>query len=501
MGDRERLERELARLGSIGDGRGRIEIVHAEERIEMDDPPTVVRKKRRSSLVVCAELVREGKAQAMVSAGNTGAAMVAAKLFLGALPGVDRPALAAVFPNPRGRTVVLDVGANVDSRPEHLRQFAVMGHFYAQEVVGITRPADRPAVDRRGRGERAPASRARCSASLKATGLNFIGNVEGRDVFNGEADVVVCDGFVGNVLLKSAESMAELIVSMMREELRRTARTRLGGWLARPAFLAFKRRTDYAEYGAVPLLGVAGGCFIAHGRSNAKAIRSSIQRAVEFGGRRAARQDPRQGRGAARRRGAPGRRGRRSVRGPHRQRRELTADGRDCLQPKTAFLFPGQGSQKIGMGRAWAEAFPAARAVFDEASEALGFDVAKLCWEGPDSELQLTANTQPAILTASVAIERVLAAHGLVPDAVAGHSLGEYSALVAAGVLACSRCRPPGAAPRRADAGGGAGRRRRDGGDPRARRPTRSAALAADRRRPPPARSARSPTTTRPSRR
>ena len=281
VGDAKRLERELQRLGRGGDAGGRIEVVHAEERIEMDDPPTVVRKKRHSSLVVCAELVREGNAQAMVSAGNTGAAMVAAKLFLGALPGVDRPALAAVFPNPRGRTVGRDVGANVDSRPEHLRQFAVMGHISEQEGVSISAP--RIGLLSIGEEEAKGSGLTReVFRSLKATGLNFIGNVEGRDVFNGEADVVVCDGFVGNVLLKSAESMAELIVSMMREELRRTVRTRLGGWLARPAFVAFKRRTDYAEYGAVPLLGVAGGCFIAHGRSNAKAIRSSIQRAVEF---------------------------------------------------------------------------------------------------------------------------------------------------------------------------------------------------------------------------
>ncbi|MGE0641943.1 MAG: phosphate acyltransferase PlsX [Thermoanaerobaculia bacterium] len=278
VGERTRLERELSRLAN---SRGRIEIVHAEERIEMDEPPTVVRKKRNSSLVVCAELVREGRAAAMVSAGNTGAAMVAAKLFLGAIPGVDRPALAAVFPNPHGRTVVLDVGANVGTRPEQLRQFAVMGHFYAQEVVGTTSP--RIGLLSIGEEEAKGTDVTReVFRTLKSTGLNFIGNVEGRDVFNGEADVVVCDGFVGNVLLKSAESMAELIVSMMREELSRTSRTKLGGWLAKPAFLAFKRRTDYAEYGAVPLLGVAGGCFIGHGRSNAKAIRNAIQRAVEF---------------------------------------------------------------------------------------------------------------------------------------------------------------------------------------------------------------------------
>jgi glycerol-3-phosphate acyltransferase PlsX len=166
VGDRQRLERELQRMGSIGEGRGRIEVVHAEDRIEMDDPPTVVRKKRRSSLVVCADLVREGKAQAMVSAGNTGAAMVAAKLFLGALPGVDRPALAAVFPNPRGRTVVLDVGANVDSRPEHLRQFAVMGHFYAQEW-GHTAPRSASRSAKRLR-QRRHARRLRCPVGDRA---------------------------------------------------------------------------------------------------------------------------------------------------------------------------------------------------------------------------------------------------------------------------------------------------------------------------------------------
>ncbi len=278
VGDRAAIERELDRLGGSND---RIEIVHADEVVGMVESPTAVRRKRRSSIYLCAELVRDGRAQAMVSAGNTGAAMVAAKLLVGAVPGVDRPALAAVFPNRHGRTVVLDVGANVDSRPEHLRQFAVMGHFYAQEVIGVTRPRigllSIGEEDAKGNDVTRDAAKA-----LAATGLNFVGNVEGRDVFNGEADVVVCDGFVGNVLLKSAEAMAELVVGMVREELLRTSRTRFGGWLARPAFANFARRTDYAEYGAVPLLGVAGGCFIGHGRSNAKAVRNAVRRAVEF---------------------------------------------------------------------------------------------------------------------------------------------------------------------------------------------------------------------------
>jgi len=278
VGDRSRLERELGRWGRPD---GRLEIVHSEEVVGMDEPATAVRRKRRSSLAVCAELVRDGEAAAMVTAGHTGAAMVAAKLIVGAVPGIDRPALAAVFPNRHGRTVVLDVGANVDCRPEHLCQFAVMGHFYAQEVIGTPRPRvgllSIGEEEQKGTGTTRDAARA-----IDAAGLEFVGNVEGHDVFNGSCDVVVCDGFVGNVLLKAAEAMADLIVGMMREELVRTSRTRVGGWLARPAFVNFQRRTDYAEFGAVPLLGVRGGCLIGHGRSNAKAVRSAIRSAAEF---------------------------------------------------------------------------------------------------------------------------------------------------------------------------------------------------------------------------
>jgi glycerol-3-phosphate acyltransferase PlsX len=278
VGDRGRLERELQRWGRPD---GRLEIVHAEEVVGMDEPATAVRRKRRSSLMVCAELVRDGRAGAMVTAGHTGAAMVAAKLAIGATPGIDRPALAAVFPNRRGRTVVLDVGANVDCRAEHLCQFAVMGHFYAAEVIGTPRP--RVGLLSIGEEEQKGTDATRDAARALATsGLHFVGNVEGHDVFNGACDVVVCDGFVGNVLLKASEAMADLIVGMMREELFRSSRTRMGGWLAKPAFVNFQRRTDYAEFGAVPLLGVEGGCFIGHGRSNAKAIRNAIRGAAEF---------------------------------------------------------------------------------------------------------------------------------------------------------------------------------------------------------------------------
>lgn len=284
VGDRRVIEGELERLGGVprGGGAGSLEIVHAEEAVGMDEPAVApIRQKRRSSVRLCAELVREGRAQAMVTAGNTGAAMIAAKMVIGTIPGVDRPALAAVVPNAAGRTVLLDVGANVDSKPAHLRQFAVMGHFYAQEVMGT--PSPRTGLMSIGEEEGKGTDITReVFKVLKTTGLNFVGNVEGRDVFNGSTDVVVCDGFVGNVLLKGAEALAQLLGRMLREELRQSTRTRLGYLMARPAFDGLRARTDYREYGAAPLLGVDAGCFIGHGRSNARAIQNSVRRAVEF---------------------------------------------------------------------------------------------------------------------------------------------------------------------------------------------------------------------------
>lgn len=279
VGHVPRIREELERLGGQLE---QIEIVPAEEVVDMDEPAiTPIRRKPRSSIRICAELVREGRAQALVTAGNTGAAMIAAKMVVGTVPGVDRPALATVLPSARGRSVLLDVGANVDSKPHHLRQFAVMGHFYAQEVLHTEAP--RVGLLSIGEEEIKGTDLTReVFRVLQTTGLNFIGNVEGGDVFGGDVDVVVCDGFVGNVVLKGAEAMAEMLVGMVREELGRTLRTRLASRLGRPAFAALKRRIDYAEYGAAPLLGIEGGCFIAHGRANAKAVASSIRRAVEF---------------------------------------------------------------------------------------------------------------------------------------------------------------------------------------------------------------------------
>ncbi|HSK75529.1 MAG TPA: phosphate acyltransferase PlsX [Thermoanaerobaculia bacterium] len=279
VGDRVRVEAELRKWG---DASGRIEVVHAEEVVGMEEPAiTPIRKKRRSSIRLCAELVKEGRAQALVTAGNTGAAMIAAKMVIGTVAGVDRPALAAVLPNQRGRTVLLDVGANVDVKPVHLREFAVMGHFYAQEVIGT--PSPRIGLMSIGEEEGKGTDLTReVFKVLKTTGLNFVGNVEGGDVFNGSVDVIVCDGFVGNVVLKSAEALAEFILKMLRTEIEATPRAKMGYLMAKPAFDRFRQRTDYSEYGAAPLLGINGGCFIGHGRSNARAMQNAIRRALEF---------------------------------------------------------------------------------------------------------------------------------------------------------------------------------------------------------------------------
>ncbi len=276
VGDRARIEPLLRRFG--GDG---VEVEHAEEVVEMSDSPLAVRQKRRSSIRICARLVKEGRAQAVVTAGNTGAAMIAAKTGIGAIPGVDRPALAAVLPSRGGRTVVLDVGANVGAHAAHLRQFAVMGHFYAQDVLGTAAP--RVGLMSVGEEEGKGTEQSREAFKvLKNTGLNFAGNVEGGDVFAGTVDVVVCDGFVGNVLLKSGEALAGYLGSMIREALQRSWRSRLGYLFAKPAFDEYRRRTHWSEYGAVPLLGVRAAFLIGHGRSNALAIRNAVLRAVEF---------------------------------------------------------------------------------------------------------------------------------------------------------------------------------------------------------------------------
>ena len=259
-----------------------ITVVDARDVVEMEDTALApLRKKKDASVRVCATLVSEGKADAMVSAGHTGASMTSAYKFIGTIEGVSRPALAAIVPSTKGHTVLLDVGANVDTKPAHLREFAVMGHFYAQMLFNIEAP--RVGLlsigEEEGKGNELTKETFRV---LKETGLNFIGNAEGRDIYNGNADVVVCDGFIGNVVLKASEALGEFVSRTLRDELTKSITRKAGAFLAQSAFDGLKKRMDYSEYGGAPLLGVRGGCIVCHGRSNAKAIKNAIRVAREF---------------------------------------------------------------------------------------------------------------------------------------------------------------------------------------------------------------------------
>jgi len=280
VGPVEVLKRELERRNTRGLP---IELVHASESVTMeDDAAKSFRRKRDSSIRVVARLVREGKADGMVSAGNTGAVMTTAKIVLGALEGVDRPALAQVFPTSKGRAaVMLDVGANVDSKPVHLEQFAVMGEIYYRVIFGQARPRvgllSIGSEDHKGNELTREAF-----PLLKRLPLNFVGNVEGCDLYNGRVDVIVCDGFIGNVGLKISEGLVEAITSLLKESLSKTLSSKVGYVLSRKAFKEFKKRVDYSEYGGAPLLGVRGVCLIAHGGSNANAIKNAIRVAAEF---------------------------------------------------------------------------------------------------------------------------------------------------------------------------------------------------------------------------
>ena len=260
-----------------------IEIIHASEVIEMGDKAAqAVRAKRDSSQRVGLRLVRERRAAGFVTAGNTGAAMATAKMVLGALPGVDRPSLAAVFPTALGTAaILLDVGANVDCKPDNLCQFAVMGEIYCRQMLGIRRP--RVGLLSIGEEESKGNELTREAFQLlKQLPLNFVGNVEGRDLYNGKVDVIVADGFVGNVALKTSEGVANLVRYVLKESLRTTITRQVGYLLSRSAFADFKKRLDYSEYGGAPLLGVKGACIITHGSSNANAIKNAIRVAGEF---------------------------------------------------------------------------------------------------------------------------------------------------------------------------------------------------------------------------
>jgi phosphate acyltransferase len=261
-----------------------IEVVNARERITMEDSAAkAVRTKRDSSMRIASRLVRDGVAQGFVSAGNTGAMLATAKMVQGVVPGVDRPALAGVFPTvvKGSPVVVVDVGANVDCSPRMLAQFAVMGEIYSRLILG--RPKPRVGILSIGEEDHKGNEMTRAAAPLlKNLSLNFIGNVEGRDIYGGEVDVVVCDGFIGNVALKVSEGLVDMFRHMLRESLEATISGKIGYVLAKNAFGDFKKRLDYSEYGGAPLLGVRGVSIICHGRSNANAIKNAIRVAAEF---------------------------------------------------------------------------------------------------------------------------------------------------------------------------------------------------------------------------
>jgi phosphate acyltransferase len=279
IGDKAAIEREVSRLGAEGRA---LEVRHASQVVGMAESPSqALRRKRDSSLRVAAQLVKDGEAAAFISAGNTGAAMAIAMFVIGVLPGVDRPALAVVLPNLRRFTVLLDVGANVDPKPAHLLQFAVMGHIYARDILGY----DNPRVGLLSVGEEEGKGNELTKETydqLKDSSLNFVGNVEGRDIYNGRCDVVVTDGFTGNVALKISESLAEMLGAMIKEELMRDIRSKLGASLAIPAFARFKRRVDYTEMGGAPLLGIDGAAIVCHGASPVKAIKNAVRIAGEW---------------------------------------------------------------------------------------------------------------------------------------------------------------------------------------------------------------------------
>ncbi|HVZ32617.1 MAG: phosphate acyltransferase PlsX [Acidobacteriota bacterium] len=260
-----------------------IKIVHASERVTMEDSAArAVRSKRDSSIRVASRLVREGMAQGVVSAGNTGAVMATAKMVQGMVHGVDRPALASVFPTINGSpAVMMDVGANVDCTPQMLAQFAVMGEIYSRVIFNN----DSPRVGLLSIGEEEHKGNELTRNAfpvLKTLPIHFIGNVEGRDVYTGKADVIVCDGFIGNVALKVSEGLVEVIRTMLEQSLQATVTRKVGYLLANRAFKDFKKRVDYSEYGGAPLLGVKGVCIICHGRSNANAMKNAIKVAAHF---------------------------------------------------------------------------------------------------------------------------------------------------------------------------------------------------------------------------
>lgn len=279
VGDEGRIRTELANARADGLA---IPIVHASQVVEMDDKPAeALRQKKDSSIQVCCRLVREGKADGVVSAGNSGASVACGMFVIGRIRGVERPALASVVPSEKGPVVLLDVGANVDSRPHHLFQFGLMGSVFAGDVLHKTSPK----VGLLSIGEEEGKGNSTVKEAfelLRRSSINYIGNVEGRDIFTGNVDVVVCDGFVGNVALKLSEGLAKSLGNVLKGELKRDLLSKIGAMLSMRAFSRFARFVDYAEYGGAPLLGLKNIVIVCHGASNCKAVTNAIRMAATF---------------------------------------------------------------------------------------------------------------------------------------------------------------------------------------------------------------------------
>ncbi|RJQ43340.1 MAG: phosphate acyltransferase PlsX [Nitrospiraceae bacterium] len=279
IGDENEIYAELKKKNYTG---LQVSIKHASQTVEMDESPlAALRKKKDSSLRVAIDLVKNGHADAIVSAGNSGVVMATALHVLGKIPGIERPAIAAVMPTLKGRFVLIDAGANVDCKPVHLHQFAIMGEAYARYIFDIKSPK----IGLLGIGEEDAKGNELTRETFKLlrnSKMNFLGNVEGKDIFAGEADVVVCDGFVGNIALKISEGLAEAMAKMLKREISERASGRIGYLFFKDALKNFKKKTDYSEYGGAPLLGISRPCIISHGRSTSKAIKNAVKLAANL---------------------------------------------------------------------------------------------------------------------------------------------------------------------------------------------------------------------------
>ena len=259
----------------------RLEIVDSKEVVKMSEKPSNALRLNDSSMAVGIRLVKEKKADAFVTAGNSGAAMALAMFKLGRIKGVSRPAIATLLPTLSGHMLMLDVGANVDCKPQHLLEFSIMGAVYVKYVVGVSNPKIGVLSNGSEPGKGNQVTIATYDLLHKSK-LNFIGNIEGDEIYRGKADVVVCDGFIGNVVLKVSESIPDIIREFLKEEIKKSFWYKVGFLLAKPAFRVLKTKTDYSEFGGAPLLGVNGACIISHGRSNGEAIKNAILKAIKF---------------------------------------------------------------------------------------------------------------------------------------------------------------------------------------------------------------------------